>query len=107
MSKISGIQPDIRPDIRYPAPTGYPAGNPVSGFQNGRISGKTAVWSIPIINTTLISELLALLWATTMNIFPPSRQKKPISDSSTRTHDFFLGYYLAGFLEPDIRYHHC
>ena len=43
MSKIAGI----RPDIRYPAPTGYPAGNPVSGFQNGRIFGKTAIRSIP------------------------------------------------------------
>ena len=39
MSEISGI----RPDIRYPAPTGYP----VSGFLNGRISGKTAIRSIP------------------------------------------------------------
>ena len=43
--EISGI----RPDIRYPAPTGYPAGNPVSGFPNG----KTAIWSIPIKNIYL------------------------------------------------------
>ena len=31
MSKIAGI----RPDIQYPAPTRYPAGNQVSGFQIG------------------------------------------------------------------------
>ena len=43
MIEISGI----RPDIWYPAPTGYPAGNPVSGFQNGWISDKTAIRSIP------------------------------------------------------------
>ena len=30
--EISGIRQDIRPDIRYPAPTGYLAGNRVSGF---------------------------------------------------------------------------
>ena len=40
---ISGI----KPDIRYPAPTGYPAGNPVSGFENGRISGRPDIRSIP------------------------------------------------------------
>ena len=47
MSEISGIRQDIRPDIRYPAPTGYPAGYPESGFQIGRISGKTDIRSIP------------------------------------------------------------
>ena len=36
MSEISGI----RQDIWYPAPTGYPAGNPESGFQNCRISSE-------------------------------------------------------------------
>ena len=44
--EISGI----RPDIRYPAPTGYPAGNPVfkmARYRVGRISGKTAIRSIP------------------------------------------------------------
>ena len=50
MSEISGIWQDIRPDIRYPAPTGYPAGNLVSGFLNGLISGKTTIRSIPNIN---------------------------------------------------------
>ena len=50
MSEISGIRPDIRPDIQYPAPTGYPAENPVSGFENGRISGKTSIRSIPMQN---------------------------------------------------------
>ena len=49
--EISGIQPDIR----YPAPTGYPDANPVSGFQNGRISGKTAIRSIPINNIRRIN----------------------------------------------------
>ena len=53
MSEISGI----RQDIRYPAPTGYP----VSGFQNGRISGKTAIRSIPTLNTIGSSDL-RLIW---------------------------------------------
>ena len=36
ISKIASI----RPDIWYLAPTGYPAGNLVSSFQNGRLSGR-------------------------------------------------------------------
>ena len=46
MSEISGIRQDIRPDIRYPAPTGYPVFK-MAGYPVGRISGKTAIRSIP------------------------------------------------------------
>ena len=42
MSRIASIWPNIW----YLAPTGYPAENPVSGFQNGQISGKTAILAI-------------------------------------------------------------
>ena len=48
MSEISGI----RPDIRYPAPTGYPVFK-MAGYPVGRISGKTAIRSIPTNNITL------------------------------------------------------
>ena len=60
--RISGIRhpPDIRPDIRYPV-------FKMAGYPVGRISGKTAIRSIPTNNTDYtfklqnLQEILALI----------------------------------------------
>ena len=77
--EISGIRQDIRPDIRYLAPTGYPTGYPVSGFQNGRISGKTAIRSIPS-NFNKLSKFFTCLLQETVGLGNPL----PRQDSSRR-----------------------
>ena len=51
MSKIAGIRypPDIWPEIRYPVLR-------IAGYPVGRISGKTAIRSIPILKSFLTLE---------------------------------------------------
>ena len=58
MSEISGIRQHIQPDIRYPVPTGYLAGNPVSGFQNGQISGRPDIRPAKLLSLVIFFGLL-------------------------------------------------